>query len=212
MAKYEINVPNWLDKICTWPLMAWRKQKYGYTFRKIYLGDGVYTIVDADIYYRLGHLKWQPKANRGKFYVVRYAIIAPGQTKLLNLHREITNAPKGLIVDHINGNPQDNRIVNLRLVTQSQNSQNIPKRKNTSSRFIGVYFNKEQRKWRATISYKKKSFYLGDFKNEIDAAKAYDAAARKYYGPKARVNFPERSEALSVKRSGMPFRHLICVA
>jgi hypothetical protein len=188
--KLTITIPVWLDRAFTWPLMLYRKFKYGYDFRRIYLGDDEWTIVDADVYYRLGHLKWQIKGNRGrKFYAVRFAKIGPGRTKLLNLHRVITNAPKGLVVDHKNCDSLDNRRANLRLATRSQNNQNVPKRKNTSSRFIGVCFNKEHKKWCAYISYEGKSLWLGYFESEIVAAKAYDRAALKYYGDFARINF-----------------------
>jgi len=193
-AQLTITIPVWLDFIFTFPLLAYRLLRFGYSYRRIYLGDDEWTIVDPADFYRFGHLKWQPKGSRKKFYVVRYAKIGPGRTKLLNLHREITNAPKGLLVDHLNGDPLDNRKANLRLATQSQNRQNVPKRKNTSSRFIGVCFNKEMKKWRAVINHDKKSIYLGDFKNEIDAARAYDTAARKYYGEFAKLNFPQEIE------------------
>jgi hypothetical protein len=61
----------------------------------------------------------------------------------------------------------------------------------TSSRYIGVSFHKKKGKWMAVIGYKGKNVWLGRFDNEIDAAKAYDAAAKKYYGEFARLNFPE---------------------
>lgn len=192
MAKIEINVPNWLDRVFTWPLMFYRRRKYGYDFRRIYLGDGEFTIVDPDVYYRLGHHKWHLKGSNGKkFYAVRDVKTGPGRTKQLGLHREIMNEPKGFFVDHKNNGSLDNRMANLRVATRSQNCQNVPKRKNTSSQFIGVSFSKEEKKWRAYITYKGKRIYLGYFDNEIDAAKAYDLAARKYYGEFARVNFPE---------------------
>jgi hypothetical protein len=172
--------------------MVYRKLKYGYDFRRIYLGDGEWTIVDVDIYYRLGNLKWYLKGNRGtKFYAVRSVKIGIGRTKMLSLHREIMNQPKGVLVDHKNNCSLDNRRANLRLATPSQNAQNAPKRKNTSSRFIGISFDKRRKKWRASISYKGKRIWLGYFDNEIDAALAYDAAARKYYGEFARLNFSE---------------------
>jgi hypothetical protein len=178
--------------------MMYRKLKYGYDFRRIYLGDDEWAIVEPADYYRLGHLKWHLKGSTAKkFYAVRDVKTGPGQTRQLGLHREIMNEPKGLLVDHKNNDSLDNRKANLRPATRSQNRQNVPKRKNTSSRFIGVSYSKEEKKWRARITYKGKRIHLGWFDNEIDAARAYDAAARKYYGEFAKVNFPaEQKPAL----------------
>jgi len=195
-ATYSISIPEWLDRVITYPLMVYRRLKYGYTFRRIYLGDGIYTIVDADVFYLLSHYKWYLKGNSGnQFYAARSIKIGPARTKLSYMHREIMNNPKGFFVDHLKGNPLDNRRASLRVATRSQNAQNTPKRKNTSSRFTGVSFEKEHKKWRACIYYERKRMHLGYFDNQIDAAKAYDAAARKYYGKHAKVNFPAEEEA-----------------
>jgi hypothetical protein len=197
-ATYSISIPEWLDRIFTRPLMVYRKFKYGYTFRRIPLGEGIYTIVDEDVFYRLSHYKWHLKGCKAnKFYAIADVKIGPGRTRVVSLHREIMNNPKGFIVDHLNNNSLDNRKDNLRPATRSQNRQNAPKRKkNASSQFLGVSFHKEEKKYRARISIKGKRIHLGKFDNEIDAAKAYDAAARKYYGEHARVNFPEDSKAV----------------
>ncbi len=190
-AQLTIKIPVWLDFLFTCPLLAYRLLRYGYTYRRIYLDEGEWTLVDADVYYQLGHLKWHIKGNGKKYYVVRDVKTDPGKTKLLSLHREITDAPKGLVVDHRNGDTLDNRRANLRLATQSQNMQNVPKKENTSSRFMGVYFIKSAGKWGGQIRVKGKDKWLGSFKNEIDAAKAYDETAKKYHGEFARLNFPE---------------------
>jgi hypothetical protein len=201
-AALTIRIPEWLDRICTSPLMLYRRLKDDYTYRRIYLGDGEYTIVDADVYYRLGHYKWYLKGdNRKKFYAARNVKTGPGRTKLSNMHREIMNEPKGFLVDHKNNDSLDNRRANLRVATQSQNRQNVPKRKNTSSQFIGVSFNKEQKRWRVCINYKGKRIFLGYFDNEIDAARAYDRAAIKYYGEFARLNFPREDYANEILSS-----------
>jgi hypothetical protein len=194
-AKLTISIPVWLDKLFTWPILLYRYFKYGYTFRKIYLGDDIYTIVDVDVYYRLGHLNWHLKgSNAKKFYAVRDVKVGPGKTKMLGLHREIMNQPKGLLVDHKNGNSIDNRIANLRAATWGQNAHNRPKKKNASSKFFGVSFHKRYKKWSAYISYNGKNELLGYFDNEIVAAKVYDQAALKYYGQFARLNFLKDSD------------------
>ncbi len=193
-----IGIPVWLDKVCAWPVMFYRRRKFGYDFRRIYLGEGEWTIVDADVYYRLGNIKWCLKGHKTKLYAIGGVRNGCGKgIEMVHLHREIANAPKGRIVDHINGDSLDNRRANLRLATRSQNCQNAKKRKNTSSRFIGVSFQKSHKKWWAYISFEKKRTHLGYFDNEIDAARAYDVAARKYFGEFARLNFPENSQSHS---------------
>ena len=64
------------------------------------------------------------------------------------------------------------------------------KRKYTSI-YKGVCFDKERRKWVVSIYIDNKCRKIGRFKNEIDAARAYDEAAKKYFGEYARLNFPE---------------------
>jgi hypothetical protein len=103
------------------------------------------------------------------------------------------NPPPGLLVDHRNCNSLDNRRANLRLATHQENMRNRRKRKNTSSRFIGVTFDKQRGKWLARIIYQGKRIFLGRFDTEIEAARAYDAAVKKYHIEFARLNFPENT-------------------
>ncbi len=189
-----IGVPVWLDKICAWPLMVYRKRKYGYDFRRIYLGEGEWTILDRQDYYRLGNLKWTISGNSKKFYATRFLKIAPGKTKTLRLHREIMNAPKGLLVDHINSDTLDNRRANLRLATHSQNTCNSRIKSKGSSKFRGVQFRKN-RGWVAVTYKNKKMIWLGTFDSEIDAARAYDKAALEYHKEFARLNFARENYA-----------------
>jgi hypothetical protein len=102
-AKLTITIPEWLDRVCVWPVMWYRRRKYGYDFRKIYLGEGEWTILDQKDYYCLGSFKWTINGNGRKFYATRFVKIGPGKTKTLRLHREIMQAPKDLLVDHRNG-------------------------------------------------------------------------------------------------------------
>jgi len=81
-------------------------------------------------------------------------------------------------VDHINRDPLDNRMVNLRIVDHTANNRS-KRVMGKSSRFPGVSWNKQTRKWRALIRIDKKKVHLGYFACEKDAARAYRAAFKK---------------------------------
>jgi hypothetical protein len=200
--KLTIAIPQWLDKIFVWPVMLYRKYKYGYTFRRIYLGEGEYTILDQEDYYRLNNFKWFLTGRLHKFYAARTVKI-DGKTKIERMHRVIMNPPPHLLVDHRNGKGLDNRRDNLRPATKSQNVCNSRKRKNKSSVYIGVYLRKKTGRWETEITDNGKKIRLGSFKNEIDAAKVYDAAAKKYHREFARLNFPEENYANELQSSDL---------
>jgi hypothetical protein len=195
-AKLTITIPDWLDRICAWPMMRYRQYRYGYPFRKIPLGEGRFTIVDPQDFYRLSFFHWTLDGKKENIYAIRNLISANEKTKIIRMHREIMQAPAGLFVDHRNNNGLDNRRSNLRPATHSQNMQNRGKRKNAGSIFMGVSFDKWTGKWKARIRSDGKKMYLGRFDIEIDAAKAYDEAARKYHKEFARLNFPNEQSTL----------------
>jgi hypothetical protein len=198
MSTIQIKVPNWLDRIFAWPLLLYRLLRYGYTYRRIYLGEGAWTILDQQDYYRIGNFKWTVIGNDGKFYAVRNVKIGQIKTATIRLHREIMNAPDGLLVDHKNGDGLDNRRSNLRLATRSQNQCNKPKIKTkATSKYVGVNFEKSRGQWAARIKHNHKQIWLGRFDSEIAAAKAHDEAAKKHHSEFARLNFPENPQSLS---------------
>ncbi|AXF66107.1 HNH endonuclease [Leclercia sp. W17] len=91
-------------------------------------------------------------------------------------------------IDHINGNPADNRIENLRAVTHQQNMWNRRVQKNNSSGYPGVYFNKSANKWRACIRVKGKRIHLGYFKSAKEAHDKYVEASKEHHSQYARTH------------------------
>ena len=83
-------------------------------------------------------------------------------------------------VDHINGIKSDNRFVNLRYATNSENSKNKSKYKCNKSGFTGVGWHKRDRVWVASIRVERKPIHLGNFKNLSDAVLARVNASEKY--------------------------------
>ena len=92
------------------------------------------------------------------------------------------------MVDHIDGDKTNNVVSNLRWATRGENRINSKKKALCSSNFKGVRYNAKKNSYWASIE---NDIYLGYFKNEIDAAKAYDKKAKEMYGEYARLNFPE---------------------
>jgi hypothetical protein len=111
------------------------------------------------------------------------------------MHREVIDIPQGLVCDHTNHNGLDNRKTNVRPATSSQNSCNARKRTKTISRYRGVSRDASSNRYRARIKLNGRQIHLGTFDDQEQAAKAYDAAAKKYHGEFAVLNFPDRPPA-----------------
>ena len=161
--------------------------------REIALSQGKVAIVDDADYERVNQFKWCAAFNRGNWYGSRRARASNGKSVTLPLHRFILNAPTGMIVDHIDGDGLNCCRNNMRLCNQKQNSTNKRKPKTNTSGYKGVSWSAPHRKWRVKIKVDQKTIHIGMFTNLIEAARAYDSAARKHHGIFARTNFPSSS-------------------
>ena len=189
--RIPVPVPDFLWRPVISLLLFYRRIRYGYGFRLIRLTKGKFAIVDGDDYYGLAKHTWFAVSNDNKWYAIRpEQPEKDGRLQGVRMHRELMGSPKGMYVDHINGNGLDNRRANIRIATKQQNCWNRKKRRgNCSSRFKGVSLNKKTGKWTASIFCDGQSFYIGLFSDEEAAARAYDAKARELYGEYAWQNF-----------------------
>ncbi len=142
--------------------------------REIPLTQGKVAIVDDEDFAELVKYRWCAIKSYNTYYAVRNSPRSYGKRHTIRMHAVILNPPQGMIIDHINGNGLDNRRENLRVVTTRQNQQNlhIPK----SSRYPGVIWYKQTKRWQARIKINGRSKHLGYFKDEFEAATVYRVA------------------------------------
>lgn len=138
--------------------------------------SGIEFFIDKDDELVLKDYCWSISSNG---YLTAYERLM-GRT--IRLHRLLMNCPDDKVVDHINGNPLDNRKSNLRVVTQQQNMMNQKQRSNNNSGITGVSYCKRLNNWRSEICVNGKSIVLGYFDNFDDAVAARKSAEEKYFG------------------------------
>jgi hypothetical protein len=139
------------------------------------------TIIDSEDYNKVKDYKWHVSAGAIKTDIDRKKL------NLSNLILGIINS-RQIVIDHIDRNKLNNRKSNLRLATHRQNDCNKIVRKDSVSGYKGVQLHKQTGKWRARIKVDYKNIHLGLFEDILDAAKAYNEAALRYYGEFAYLN------------------------
>ena len=128
-----------------------------------------------------------------KWYLLRNGyVISSGSPKIYLHHLIGGRPPKGKETEHDNRNKLDCRESNLSFKTRRQNNLNREKATKYTSYFRGVSWSNSNRAWVAQITVNGRVTYLGSFLHQINAAKAYDLAAKKLNKSFARLNFPMR--------------------
>jgi hypothetical protein len=110
------------------------------------------------------------------------------KSKPIMMHRLVTNAPHGMVVDHIDGDTLNNTKSNLRICTSTENKRNCKLYKNSSSGHKGVHWYPYHNlnKWQATISVNHKQRTIGIYDTYEEAVNAREEAEKIYYGEFAR--------------------------
>jgi hypothetical protein len=176
MSKYEIPSPELLRKLLRYEPetgeIFWRERPDAPTWWNArYAGKRALTALDKDGY---------RKGRINEAYCKAHRVIWAMQTGAW---------PSGKI-DHVNNNPRDNRMENLREASDAENARNRKSHTGSSSKYLGVSKIKNKGTWRAAIYIDGRLNFLGVFSCEIAAAKAYDEQAKKHFGKFANPNFP----------------------
>lgn len=146
-----------------------------------YTTKGEIFVVDLDKYDLIKDYTWYISKDG-------YVVSNSYGNKSIKLHRLVTDCPKGLMVDHVNGvkTRQDNRICNLRVCTNADNMKNRVASSTTGVK--GVSYVKKSNKFQAQICINGRSKFLGMFNDIVAASNAYDSAAIEYFGEYALLN------------------------
>ncbi len=148
--------------------------------RTIVLTDFTQVQVSDEDYDFLNHWRWSPHQG----YARRNATI--------KMHKVVAER-MGLIgrIDHKDQNPRNNQRENLRLATRKENARNKGKLSNNRSGFKGVSWNASRQQWYVFIKLETRQLWLGAFSTAEEGARAYDAAAKRFHGEFADLNYKE---------------------
>jgi hypothetical protein len=166
---------------------------------------GLVATID-DLFAELAAFNYCPRPEGARFYAQRN-LKRDGVWTTRELQRDVFDLagieiPAGFMVDHISGDSLDCRLDNLRRASAGQNGSNRRSAHGTS-RYLGVSQYRNG-KWKAQIKSAHKVTGLGYYASQVQAALAYDAAARVHHGEFARLNFPTIAEYVAGKRA---YRH-----
>lgn len=162
--------------------------------RLIELTQGKFAIVSAEDYEWLMQWKWcsNKRIRKDGSYYWRAVRNGPRpKHEMVYIHREIAKRmglPHAKEYDHKDRNSLNNTRQNIRPSTHSQNMMNRPKVLGSDSRFRGLTWQENVCRWRVRIKVNGRTIQVGYFDYEIEAALAYNEAAKRYHGEFAQLN------------------------
>lgn len=169
--------------------------------KEIPLSQGKVAMVDDADFAWLMQFSWH--VHRGSNTLYAFSVVGsstnPNRPHFY-MHRLILGAEKGSYVDHIDHNGLNNQRDNIRLCTPRQNMMN-KRGQSKTSRFKGVLYRKRRKAWQAKIYLNYRLTHLGTYDTELDAALAYDKAARFHFRDFALLNFPDNPNPQPAPRS-----------
>lgn len=154
--------------------------------REITIDKKYRVLVDDADYELVSGFRWSVLIGKNGYpYAMRWV-----SSKPVLMHRFLLSTPKGMVVDHINGNGLDNRRENIRICSHTENMRNRRINRNNTTGFKGVSVSLgRKKKYQASLERFGKKITFGYFEKLEDAARAYDIGARMYFGDFARTNF-----------------------
>lgn len=157
--------------------------------RSIPLTQGQTALVDEEDYEYLSQWKW----HYNKDGYAKRSVKVSGKVKTVHMHKLVLARKMGQEItskgDHRNRNTLDNTRQNLRPANDHQSSCNAVKNKvKHASKYRGVFQKKGERTFYSTIHAQGKQLYLGSYQSDLEAARAYNAAASKLHGEFAILN------------------------
>lgn len=153
---------------------------------------GLMALIDENDRSKVEAFRWFPMRS-DQAGEVFYARTENKHVGAVFLHNLIMPVPTGLIVDHKNGDPLDNRKDNLRPADKSGNAANKRPCANRSG-YVGVSWHEKSKLWHVTVGWKRKVHSGGYFSCPREAALARDLLARQLQGEFAVLNFPEAEQ------------------
>lgn len=154
-------------------------------------GERMEILIDTEDWPKVEPFSWHVEKAKKTFYAKTLTGMWASKNKRgLRLHTLLY--PDAEQVDHMDHNGLNNRKNNLRSSTRQQNNWNRTKnQKPTSSKFIGVSYDKSRKKWQAGIKFNGKRIALGRFDTPEEAARVRDTKALELFGEFASLNFPK---------------------